>query len=188
LNCPLDYIPKHLHTIDKPTIVKFTVGEELYYRCRKGTCEKPYDQIPLFDISHNRNFGQPSTYLKDDVLYNIIEGDPNERYENLEVITLIITQLKNNTTYTKEIVSSNNPNLKVNIKLIHDPEPCMYPHSVFEISINDEIINRNNFKKLLNKKNRTYKNLRTDIRQELSSMIQSGLINDNIDVEIIDNP
>lgn len=188
MECTLDYIPERLHTNDKPIIEKFAIGEELYYRCKSDECSKPYDKISLYDISHNRNFCNNQEYRRDDVLYNIIENDQRQQYQNFDTTVLKIQSLQDNTTYFKEIVSQENPDLSVTIKLIHDPIPCMYPHSVFEVSVNGDTINSENYNSLLNKKNRTFKNLRSDIRQELTSIIQTGLIDSSKDIEYLEEP
>lgn len=185
MDCNLDYIPTRLHTKDKPVLETFGIGEELYYRCKENECQKPYDQIPLFDISHNRNFSNKEGYPKEDVLFNINEADDLVKYDS-NIVVLIITELENSKTYFKELKSENEPGLKVHIKLLHDPVPCMYTHSVFEISINETIISKENYKKILGKKNIKFKNLRSDIRQELSSIIQTGRIDSSQDIEFLD--
>jgi len=186
LTCGLDYIPKHLHTKDKPLIEEFYEGEKLFYRCKEGECEKPYNKKRLYDISHNRNFCEENTYKKDDVLYNVIENDPEERYQGLNIAELKIVNLNGSFTYIKTIEI--NKELSAIIKLKHAPIPCMYPHSVFEISVNDVVVTPDNYKTVLDKGSKMYKNLRTSIRQELSSMIQSGSIDSDEEVEIINEP
>lgn len=184
MDCILDYIPTRLHTKDRPVLETFNIGEELYYRCKGNGCRKPYDQISLFDISHNRNFSKKEEYPKEDVLFNINEGDDFDKYDS-NIIVLIIKDLENAKTYVKELISENEPDLKVNIKLLHAPVPCMYTHSVFEISINETIISEENYKNILGKKNIKFKNLRRDIRQELTSIIQTRRIDSSQDVEIL---
>lgn len=186
--CSLDYIPDHLHTNDKPIVEEFTVGEKLYYRCKAKNLKKPYDHISLYDISHNRDFGDSDTYKENDVLFNIIEEDDRTQYENLDVIVLEIQNIEKNSTYLKEIKSLNDPDIVAIIKLKHAPVPCMYPHSVFELSVNGTIIDNENYVKTLGKDNRTYKNLRSDIRQELTSIIQTKNIDSSNDIEILDEP
>lgn len=185
MDCPLKYIPEHLHTKEKPTIETFSVGEMLHYRCKKDELKRPYDRISLYDISHNRNFNNPDIYIETDVLFNIIANDPMERYDNLEIVTLEIKELKQEETFIKIIISNNDPTLKAVIKLKHRPEPCMYTHSVFEISINGVIIDKTNYNLHLNKKNIIHKNLRSDIRQELTSIIQTGKLDSSQDTEFI---
>jgi hypothetical protein len=186
LDCPLIYIPEHLHTKEKPIIETFKIGEKLHYRCKKDEFKKPYDKISLYDISHNRNFATPDDYPETDVLYNILVDDPIERYDGLEIVTLEVKDLQEEKTYIKTLTSQNDPDLKAVIILKHSPEPCMYTHSVFEISINGIVINRANYSLHLNKKNRTHKNLRSDIRQELTSIIQTGELDSSKDIEFID--
>ena len=185
MDCLLDYIPEYLHSNNKPIVKKFAIGEELYYRCKAGECKKPYDKISLYDISHNRNFCNEQQYPKEDVLFNTIESDPSTTYDS-RIVVLKITKLSKEETFSKELVSQSNSSLKARITLLHDPLPCMYTHSVFEISIDGTIINKNNYNSTLGKRNMSYKNLRSDIRQELTSIIQTGIIDPNQGIEFLD--
>ncbi len=148
--CHLDYIPKRLHTNKKPTNPIFEVGENLYYRCKENECLKPYDKISLYDISHNRNFGSPEDYPKEDVFYNILEDDPQQVYPNLSFTILTLKNIENEQTFKKEVISLDDTDLKALIWLKHDPLPCMYTHSVFEVSVNKIIVNKENYGDLLN--------------------------------------
>lgn len=186
--CHLQYIPKHLHTDNKNIIPVFKNGEKLFYRCKKNECLKPYDTISLYDISHNRDFGIPNKYPKEDVFYNLIEDDPNEKYTDLLLTVLTLNNIGRNSTFMKDIISDEDPNLRASILLKHNPLPCMYPHSVFEISINGIVVDKNNYKTILNKKNVKFKNLRSDIRQILTSIIQTGNIDSDEVIEIIKEP
>jgi hypothetical protein len=184
-NCNLPYIPIHLHSVGKNIINSFSIGEELYYRCNLNECTKPYQNISLYDVSHNRNFNDCQTYPKDDVLFNIDPNNPEERVLGKHINTTLIKSLSINNTFEKSLVSESDKNITAHIKLIHDPNPCMYSHCVFEISLNQIVINKQNYSSELNKSNKTYKNLRRDIRQELTSIIYSSLIDNNSDFEII---
>lgn len=188
--CHLSYIPTHLHTNDNPIIEEFSLGEKLFYRCLPQNITKPYDNIKLKDISHNRNFKNDELFGNDCVFYNILENDAQERYENLNYITILIKELQGNYTYIKEINKTNNLNeaFKVVITLKHSPEPCMYPHSVFEIVLNGVVLNGDNYKKTLGKDNVFFSNLRYEIRQELTSIIQTGFIDTSNEIEIITEP
>jgi len=189
LDCQLTYIPDRLHLKNKQIIHEFIVGEKLYYRSKPENLTKPYDNISLRDISHNRNFNDDIAYPMNDVLFNTDLDDDREIYEGLEVVLLVITELQNETTFKKEIIYSQNlEDIKVMIKLKHDPIPCMYPHSVFEISVNNEIVNQNNYNSILGKKNKTYSNLRSEIRQELTSMIQNRVVDSSSETEYLDEP
>lgn len=64
----------------------------------------------------------------------------------------------------------------------------MYPHSIFEISIDKTVVTKENYKKLLGRGGKAYKNIRRDIRQELTSLIQSGIVDDSLEVEILEEP
>jgi hypothetical protein len=186
LKCTLNYIPNHLHTNDKPIVEEFYIGETLYYRCNPENLEKPYDSIRLFKISHNRNFNDASIFKSEDVFYNITEDDLREKYENLNIISFFIKHLsENKITYIKNLVYDD---LTAKITLKHEPVACMYPHSVLEICINNQIITTENYKAELGKKNLKYSNFRSLIRQELTSIIQSGFIDDSIKIEEINEP
>lgn len=186
MQCNLSYIPERLHFNGNEIINKFYIGEELYYRCNLGKCQKPYQGISLYDISHNRNFKDSSKYPKEDVLFDINESSSIELIPNKEINTSVIKSLNENGTYEKIIFSDANPDLSVNIKLIHTPLPCMYPHCSFQISFNGTVLNKENYDKLFGKKKGTaFKNLRRDVRQELTSLIYSSSIDNESEVEII---
>jgi hypothetical protein len=186
LICNLAYIPEILHTNSKPIVNIFTIGEELYYRTKSEEVKKPYDKISLYDISHNRNFNNSIEYLKEYVLFNIDENDIIEKYDNREIVTLKINQLQKKETYQKEIISREDDEIRVLITLKHRPELCMYPHSVFEITFNDTIVDKTNYGSTIGKDNKLFSNIRSDIRQELTSIIQSGIIDSSQGIEIIE--
>ena len=91
-------------------------------------------------------------------------------------------------TYYKEIISKIDKSLKAEIILKHSPFPCMYPHSVFEISVNDIIIDNQNYDENLGKRNKLFSNIRSEIRQELTLIIQNGKIDSSLETEYIDEP
>tara|TARA_R110002095_G_scaffold74807_4_gene63785 strand:- start:1139 stop:1714 length:576 start_codon:yes stop_codon:yes gene_type:complete len=171
MQCQLPYIPKRLHSFGKHIIEEFFIGEELYYRCKLGQCSKPYLSISLYDVSHNRNFNDSKLYPKEDVLFDINENTDIEQIENKDISISVIKSLSQNNTFEKEIISDDDPDIIVNIKLIHSPVPCMYSHCAFQISLKDDIITKENYSKTLGKKPKVYKNLRRDIRIELTSII-----------------
>jgi hypothetical protein len=183
--CNLPYIPYRLHSFGKEIVNNFTVGEELYYRCNPNDCIKPYQTISLFDVSHNRNFNNSSEFPKEDVLYNIDPRKSEEKIEEKKINITVINKVSANNTFEKIIISDSNPKLIAQIKLIHDPKPCMYSHCVFEISLNDTIIDSDNYNTTLNKNGKAYKNLRSDIRLELTSIIYSSKIINDSETEII---
>ena len=184
MSCNLGYIPKHLHMELKPIIPIFSIGEELYYRADPEKCKKPYDNISLRDISHNRSF-LPKISVQEDVLYNINNEDAEETYIGKDVVVLLINDLNNSHTFIKEYKTDDNV-YTVILCLKHSPLVCMYPHSVFEITVNDVIVNELNYKTTLNQK--PLKSIRGKIRQELTSMIQSGLIDSSENIETIEEP
>ncbi len=188
MECPLTYIPEHLHYKNKPIIPAFNIGEKLYYRSKPENLKKPYDNISLRDISHNRNFNNNLLYPKETVLLNTDLDDEREVYENLKIVILEIREIQDNTTYKKEVISKKDENIRASITLKHSPIACMYPHSAFEISVNDTIINKQNYDKFLGKKNQIYSDLRSEIRQELTLIIQNGIVDSSLETEYINEP
>ncbi len=184
MSCDLGYIPGHLKMELKPVVPNFSVGEELFYRADPAKCKIPYDNISLRDISHNRSFMPPSSTL-DDVLFNIDPTKNFEKYNDKVVVVLRIASLPNGQTYTKEFKTDDGASVVV-ITLKHDPHPCMYPHSVFEITVNGIIVDSDNYSQTLNTK--PLKKVRSRIRQELSSMIQSGIVDQSEEIQIITEP
>ena len=185
LICNLEYIPIQLHTEDKPIIDKFEIGEKLFYRCKPESLCKPYDNISLRDISHNRNFNDDLKFGSENVFFNIDELDDRMHYADLKFIEFYIKNLLEETTYSK-IFSSKDLVAKITLK--HFPVPCMYPHSVFEITFNGQVVDKDNYNLTLGKGNAIRSNLRSLIRQELTSIIQTGFIDSSRDVEILLEP
>ena len=119
------------------------------------------------------------------MLFDINENTDIEQIENKDISISVIKSLSQNNTFEKEIISDDDPDIIVNIKLIHSPVPCMYSHCAFQISLKDDIITKENYSKTLGKKPKVYKNLRRDIRIELTSIIYSSVIDNNSETEII---
>ena len=185
MNCNLHYIPIDLHTNDNPIVDKFEIGEKLFYRCKPELLCKPYDNISLQDISHNRNFNDDSKFGSENVFYNIVESDDRIKYEDLQFIEFYIKNLSDKITYYKLLEYDN---LIAVITLKHSPVPCMYPHCVFEIKINNVIVSSDNYNVILGKGNKTRSHLRSLIRQELTSIIQTGFIDLTEEIEILLEP
>jgi len=183
MHCNLAYIPKRLHSFNKDVVKTFTVGEELYYRCNLEECSKPYQKISLYDVSHNRNFNNSKNYPKDDVLFNIDDKTEIEKIANKHINTSIIKSLSKNNTFEKTITLIDKRDATAHIKLIHKPLPCMYPHCIFQIAINGVIVTKDNYSITL--KPKKYKNIRRDIRLELTSIIYSSIIDNDLETEII---
>lgn len=189
LDCTLLYIPEHLHTNDKSIIDQFTIGEKLFYRCNPNDLSKPYDKINLYDISHNRNFCNDVDYGSDCVLFEATGTKGFQKHESSSYITLLLKKISGNTFYKLFLKTSpNDESVKIELCLKHDPIPCMYPHSIFEIKINEVVVTKDNYESEFGKKNKFYSNLRNEIRQELTSIIQTGFIDDTELIEIIKEP
>lgn len=187
--CNLNYIPDHLKTKNKQIVESFCISELLFYRCDPQNIELPYDKINLKDISHNRNFNDNNLYGPENVFINIDPKKGFERYTDLKYVTLEIKKLNNNITYYKKIIKNNDSNeYIIEITLKHKPENCMYPHSAFEIKLNSEEITGENYKKTIGRDSKFFRGIRSEIRQELTSLLQTGKIDDTIDIELINEP
>ncbi|MEO6838549.1 MAG: hypothetical protein ABI185_09170 [Ginsengibacter sp.] len=168
--CLLHYIPGRLHTNDRKIIDEFDLNENLYKRCRQEDLKNPYLAGTLSELSHNRS-GLIEDILcnPDDVLYNIKPEEQDEKYEDLKVCTIRIKDLNNENRYKKTFREiKNGETFNAVIELFHDPIPCMYPHSVFKIWLNGEIVTYQNYKQTLKKVNQ----IRNSIREELASMVR----------------
>lgn len=188
--CRFKYIPEQLKTKKRPIVEKFEISELLFYRCDPQKLEKPYDNINLKDISHNRNFCDNNLYGHENVFFNIDASKPFEKYPNFSYITLEIKKLENSITYYRKINKTNSEGTEfiIEITLKHKPEVCMYPHSAFEIKLNSEEITATNYKKTIGKDNNFFSKLRGEIRQELTSLMQTGFIDDTNVIETINEP
>ncbi len=168
--CTLDYIPDRLVMGDKPVIDTFEVGEYLYRRCHPADLENPFRTISPIELSHNRaGLKQEVLCNPDDVLFSINEGEEFHTYESMVVCTLEIKTLTQNNIYCKQYTQKKDEkDITATLELLHDPEPCMYPHSVFRVKINGETITLQNYKETLKKLNE----IRNQIKDEIVSMIK----------------
>lgn len=181
--CDLHYIPDYLHSNGRPIVAKFDIGEELYYRTNPDRLERPYDNISLRDISHNRSF-IPKVGSTDDVLFNILPDEPEQRYNTKSIVTLMIRNLGEHETFSKTYTTRYQDDISVGLTLKHDPVPCMYPHSVFEIKYNGIIVTQANYAETIGKrKNKACIDLREQIRNELSAMLLNGEIDSTQEFE-----
>ena len=133
-------------------------------RCNKEDLSNPYNSITIAELSHNRQ-GLNENIISEanDVLYNISSKNSFEKYDK-EICSIKIKDLNNEEQYDKFFTDQHN---SANIKLIHQPVPCMYPHTIFRIILNGEIVTFDNYKTGLKKLNK----LRIIIKEELASMI-----------------
>ena len=178
--CTLPYIPQRLHTNNKLKIAKFEVGEFLYRRCKPEELENPFKNITITELSHNRGGFRNNLFCNpDDVLFSIKKDEAFEEYEGNVVCYLEIKSLNDKNKYRKEYTQTkNNDEYNCVMELLHEPEPCMFPHCVFRVWINNEIVTRDNCKETINK----LKTIRTSLKEELASMIYNRQISQN------DNP
>lgn len=168
--CAIPYIPTRLQTNNRQPIEEFEIGESLYMRCKSDVLVNPYKGMSITELSHNRS-GSNNNILcnPDDVLYNIVPENIFEKYEGLEVCILDIKSLNGDKKYRKYFSETKNGQEYTGaIELLHEPEPCMYPHSVFRIWVNNEKVTYENYKETLTKVNK----IRNSIKEELASMIR----------------
>ena len=173
--CQLSYIPERLHKKDKPIIDYFDIGEFLYRRCNPDELANPFKSISITELSHNRG-GLTSQPLcnPSDVLYSINPNENFERYSGKVVCTLVIKSLKHNKTFKKKYTQEkDNQVYTCFLELFHDPVSCMYPHCVFRVVINEEVITYDNYKNTLGKLSQ----IRNELKEELASMIIQREVN-----------
>jgi len=163
--CQLSYIPEYLRTNGREPFQAFRIGELLFMRCTPEKLSNPYNSITISDLSHNRRGNEESPLSEStDVLYNIRPDLDFEKYPDKVVCTIRILDLNNENKYDKSFEDNGDI---ATIQLIHDPEPCMYPHCIFRILFNGEVVTYDNYKDNIKKANK----LRNSLKTELASMI-----------------
>jgi hypothetical protein len=168
--CNLEYIPKRLQNHKcRRLINSFSVGDILYRRCKVEELEDPFKSITLTDLSHNLGFTNNCFISnKEDVLFSIREDENFEKYIDKAVCALNIVNLNTENQYDKFFTQEKNGvKIIVRMQLIHDPVPCMYPHCIFRIWYDNQIVTFENYNVTLKNVNR----IRDEIRQELAKMI-----------------
>lgn len=181
--CDLGYIPEHLCQREREPVPQFEIGEKLYFRCKENQLHYPYESLSLATLSHNRNFCDPSTYNSEDVLWNTVVSSSEQKYTNLKIAELEIQSL-DEFTFKKKLVSTINPELYLTIVLVHTPLVCMFPHCEFKFHLLEVEVTMLNYNQTLNVKSgpdkKALRELRTDARIELKSMLVTGYINSMI--------
>ena len=175
--CSIPHIPDRLKLNGRPIIVEFEIGEFLYMRCDQGVLDNPYEKISITELSHNRSGLKGNTLCNpDDVLFSIKETDGFEKYADKEICILEIKSLTPANKF-KKTYSETKDTLIYNceFELLHEPELCMYPHCVFRVVINEEIVTYANYKTTLRKVTK----IRNSLKEELASMIVRQAINQN---------
>ena len=170
--CDLEYIPERLHSNNRPYLDEFSIGDVLYRRCSVSIEDSPYARISLVDLSHNiGTCRQTQISIDSDVLYSISIEEDFECYPQKIPLRLEIKTLDGNGHYDKDFPDPYNQNNDqvCNMKLAHDPIPCMYPHCEFRLTFEDELVRYANYKQTLGRK--SARNIRTSIRTELAKMI-----------------
>lgn len=167
--CERKYIPPHLHQYEREKFDTFGVGEYLYFRCEKDVLDNPYSKITIAELSHNRSGNENALSKPEDVLWNISDDTSFEAYKELEICELKIVDLTPDSKYSKSY-----PETKKEIEynclfeLLHEPEPCMYPHVVFRVTLNGEVIQKGKrYNETIGKLNK----IRNSLKEEITAMI-----------------
>jgi len=166
--CDKAHVPDRLRKNQRDPVEVFEVNEEIYYRCLPEVLDNPYKGISICELSHNRQGLQINRLSEpNDVLINITGNGPNT-YTDKVVCVLTIKDVDGtantyNKTFTQE---KDNIQHEARMKLIHDPDECMYPHSVFRVWLNEELINYNNYN-LVDK----LKQIKSGLKTALAAMI-----------------
>lgn len=136
LNCDELGIPPYLHRKGRPQETHFDKREWLYRRV------SPDDYLPDGQISASKwkipglsvNRGKYTKSPNKDVLYNITSAN---HYFSWGIVKIKVGFL--------EGLEYQHPNLPIifSFKMLHDPEECMYPHSILSILENNEPTSRN---------------------------------------------
>lgn len=175
-DCSLAYIPDRLKTNGREA-VEFKVGEKIYRRTTEADLKDPYTKISVCELSHNRAGEDDSISIEEDVLFSIKEAEPFEVYEERKVCTLVIKSLNDENKFHKSYTQQQKDGTDITgeLILVHDPDPCMYPHCVFRVMVGGEIVDFKNYKATIGKL--TY--IRSYIKDELKAMIIQKIIDQN---------
>lgn len=169
MTCSLSYIPDNLHWNNRPIQILFKVGDLLFRRCKIEELENPFAKISICDVSVNSNRIEEFNFQETDVLFNTLESLNFEKHE-LEICTLEIKDLNEQQQYDKKFNQVKNEiNREIQLKLVHAPNVCMYPHCAFKIFENG--IEIKNFEEYKSKGIDKLKSITGDIRHELAKMI-----------------
>lgn len=135
LTCDELGIPKHLHRHNRQVDPNFDKKEYLYRRIPPGELlangQISASSLRIHKMSVNR--GKYTKFPKKDVLYNI---KSNEHFFTWGIVKINVGFL--------ERLKFDHPKKENHIytlKVIHEPEECMYPHSIIEILLNGKTSN-----------------------------------------------
>lgn len=122
-------IPKYLHKNGRSENNSFTKEEKLYRRIPPDAIHSNGEISPaclsLYDMSLNRERYSKSP---EDVLYNIENG---EHFLSSEILEIGVGSIE-----LPRYPHPNDENRVYTFKMKHEPEECMYPHSVLKIILN----------------------------------------------------
>jgi hypothetical protein len=129
MNCSELNIPEYLHTNDRPPDIHFTDNEKLFRRFAQTEQNQPtikdgkltHASLSLKEMSVNR---EKYSREPQDVLYNIKTGEHFLAHGICIFESGKVTALN----YTHPALPK-----VYRLQLVHEPEPCMYPHSVIAI-------------------------------------------------------
>lgn len=175
-DCTLGHIPPRLKTGERKAFQTFEVGEKLFRRCTPEQLENPFAYVKLYDLSLNRE-GLKAQKISEanDVLYNV-NPDIDQEIHDRQICILEIISLNESGTYQQKLEDDIKGIFAI-IYLLHDPVPCMYPHTVFQIFAGEVEVTEDNYSATIGSK--AYKTLKQKIRQVLGIMIVREEVDQN---------
>lgn len=130
-------IPSHLHQNNESSDPNFDEPEEKYFRRFKpGTQIDLSDGMPSIAVySATKMSGNREKYSKkpEDVLYNINAKNTGDHFFSWGIVE---TKIKNIKSLIMSHPTKENSVLTFNVE--HDPEKCMYPHTVVNTYENNQ--------------------------------------------------
>ena len=139
--CQFTHIPLYLHQNGRGTIPEFDKSEELYHRSNLSIQHNPpytyFNQISrLIELSTNRSGIENSLSKPHDVLLNSISDIP-PIYEGYHVICFSLL-----CDFPIDLKLEYSVGL---LNVIHDPLACNYSHCIFRLTLDNDIIDYENF-------------------------------------------
>jgi hypothetical protein len=119
-------IPKRLHRLNRPSVGVFKATELLFRRYNPTQITDPGLADAAVNFRHDGMSVNRSEFSErpDDVLFNTKQGGRHEDHKYLTFGLGYLTDFSWEHPCTKE---------KYSVKIEHDPETCMYPHTLVKL-------------------------------------------------------
>jgi hypothetical protein len=117
--CRSKGIPDHLHQIGRPTIQNVGTSEFLYYRFQPDKLKNGKLSLGIFRIPNMSVLWRRFCKSPDDALFDGVTG---QHFPTWGVIQLPVSGVE-------AIACPPNANIQYELKVVHDPLLCMYPHT-----------------------------------------------------------